>query len=369
MIVPFLDLHASMEPIREELDAAYQRVMAHGWFVRGPELEAFENEYSAFNRVQATVGCSNGLDGLRLALEVAGIGPGDEVLVPANTYIATVLAVMHVGARPVLVDPHARTGLLDPASLFAHCTPKTRAVLPVHLFGHPVNMTELARVAEELNLLIIEDNAQAQGASWMGQPTGSWGLLNATSFYPGKNLGALGDGGAVTTQSLELADRVRSMGNYGSREKYVNTEIGYNMRLDELQAAFLRVKLRHLHRWNRERKAIAGAYDAAFQSLEHVAILPQQPGAEPVHHVYVIRVANRSRLQKMLDAAGVQHLVHYPIPPHRQKACKSLNYKKGAFPVSEQWATELLSLPLWPGMLESQIQSVIRAVTDFATST
>ena len=365
--VPFLDLKAALSPIREELDATYRRVVDSGWFVRGPELEAFESEFSAYNRVKATVGCSNGLDGLRLALEVAGVGPGDEVLVPANTYIASVLAVMHVGARPVLVDPHPETGLLDAATLAAHCSPRTRAVMPVHLFGHPVNMVEVMAVAEELNLVVLEDNAQAQGATWNGRSTGSWGLVNATSFYPGKNLGALGDGGAVTTNSIELAEQARSLGNYGSREKYVNTEAGYNMRLDELQAAFLRVKLRHLDRWNLERQAIAHTYDAAFQSLEGVAILPHRTGAHPVHHLYVVRVANRPRLQQLLDAAGVQHLVHYPIPPHRQEACMSLNYKEGAFPVSERWAAEMVSLPIWPGMREDQIHTVIRAVTDFAS--
>jgi dTDP-4-amino-4,6-dideoxygalactose transaminase len=228
-------------------------------------------------------------------------------------------------------------------------------------------MVEVMAVAEELNLVVLEDNAQAQGATWNGRSTGSWGLVNATSFYPGKNLGALGDGGAVTTNSIELAEQARSLGNYGSREKYVNTEAGYNMRLDELQAAFLRVKLRHLDRWNLERQAIAHTYDAAFQSLEGVAILPHRTGAHPVHHLYVVRVANRPRLQQLLDAAGVQHLVHYPIPPHRQEACMSLNYKEGAFPVSERWAAEMVSLPIWPGMREDQIHTVIRAVTDFAS--
>ena len=363
--VPFLDLGEAHRAIRLDLDDAHRRVLDSGWFVRGPELEAFESEYAEFSGTRFAIGCSNGLDALRLSLEAMEIGPGDEVLIPANTFIASVLAVLHVRAVPVLVDPDPHTGLMDGATLAAHCSPRTRAVMPVHLFGHPVDMEPVMDLAQKRGLHVIEDNAQAQGARWNGRQTGSWGAANATSFYPGKNLGALGDGGAVTTDSERVAAAVRMKGNYGSEEKYVHLEVGYNMRLDELQAAFLRVKLRHLEQWNAERRAIARAYDEAFAPLAGIEVLPNRPGAIPVHHLYVVRVADRLRFQRHLDAAGVQHLVHYPIPPHLQGACAQLNHAVGDFPVAEQWAAELVSLPIWPGMNSGQIETVIQAVTGY----
>ena len=365
MRVPFLDLKASQQAIRKDLDSAHRRVLDAGWYVRGPELEAFEVEYAEFSGTRFAIGCSNGLDALRLSLEAMGIGPGDEVLVPANTFIASVLAVLHVGAVPVLVDPDPQTGLMDGATLEAHCSHRTRAVMPVHLFGHPVDMDPVMNLAKTRGLHIVEDNAQAQGARWNGRPTGSWGEANATSFYPGKNLGALGDGGAVTTNSDRVANAVRVKGNYGSDLKYVHEHNGYNMRLDELQAAFLRVKLRHLERWNAERQAIARTYNEAFSTLPGIEVLPHRPAAFPVHHLYVVRVAERARFQKHLDCEGVQHLVHYPIPPHLQGACAHLNHAEGDFPVAEQWARELVSLPIWPGMESGQIQTVIQAVTGY----
>jgi dTDP-4-amino-4,6-dideoxygalactose transaminase len=364
--VPFLDLRQAHRAIRLDLDEAHRRVLDSGWFVRGPELEAFESEYAQFSGTRFAIGCSNGLDALRLSLEAMKIGPGDEVLVPANTFIASVLAVLQVGAVPVLVDPHPQTGLLDGATLDAHCSPHTRVVMPVHLFGHPVDMDAVMDLAQKRGLHVIEDNAQAHGARWNGRQTGSWGNANATSFYPGKNLGALGDGGAVTTDSEHVAAAIRVKGNYGSGEKYVHHEVGYNMRLDELQAAFLRVKLRHLERWNAERRVIARAYDEAFSQKTGIEGLPERPGAMPVHHLYVVRVADRPRFQQHLSEAGIQHLVHYPIPPHLQGACAQLNHAAGDFPVAERWAGELVSLPIWPGMDSGQIEAVIQVVTGYA---
>ena len=362
MYVPFFDLKVAQESSLLDLRQAFDRVMSSGAFILGAEVERFELQFADFLEVGNAVGVSNGLDALVLALEVLGIGPGDEVIVPSNTYVASVLAVLRVGALPVFSEPHPITGLLDADELHKVMTRKTRALLPVHLFGNPVDMASIMQFAKDHKLWVVEDNAQAVGARWKGRHTGTWGHVNATSFYPTKNLGALGDAGCVTTQDEKWARKVRSLRNYGSSKKYYNELLGYNMRLDELQAAFLTAKLKHLDRWNQERREISERYDAAFGVCEGVELVPVLEGGESVRHLYVCRVKNRPELQAVLDTAGIGHLVHYPIPPHLQPACSSLGKRKGDYPVAEQWAEELISLPLWPGMKQEEIQHVATTV-------
>jgi dTDP-4-amino-4,6-dideoxygalactose transaminase len=299
---------------------------------------------------------SNGLDALVLSLRVLGIGPGDEVIVPSNTYIATALAVSHVGATPVFVEPRMETYNLNPESIPQAITKKTKAIMPVHLYGQACEMDAIMEIAKAHNLYVVEDNAQAHLSSFKGQLTGSFGDVNGTSFYPGKNLGALGDAGAVTTNNEELADRIKTLRNYGSAVKYYNEEIGYNNRLDELQAAFLRVKLNYLQEWTNQRKEIAQWYNEELK-LRNDLVLPYvHENADHVYHLYVVRTSNREKLQQELTEKGVQTMIHYPVPPHLQKAYKHLGYKEGDFPIAEEIARTCLSLPVWPGMKENEVE-------------
>ena len=345
--------------------AALARVYDSAWYVLGDEVAAFEREYAAFNRVPYAVGVANGLDALALALRVLGVGPGDEVLVPANTYIATWLAVTHVGARPVPVEPDPATSNIDSARLVAACTSRTRAILPVHLYGQACRMPEIMEVARQHGLHVLEDNAQAQGAAFDGQLTGSFGAINATSFYPGKNLGALGDAGAVTTADGRLAAQVQVLRNYGATQKYHNEVIGYNSRLDELQAAVLRVKLGYLPTWTAQRQQIAAWYDQHLAGIDGLRLPEVAPGATHVYHLYVVHHRRRDALQQHLAARGIGTLVHYPVPPHRQPAYAGLGFPAGAFPIAETLAATCLSLPLWPGMGEEHVAAVAAAVRSF----
>ena len=359
MKIPFLSFEGLHAPIKEDLKQAFSNVLDSNWFVMGSQLEAFEKEYAEWNEVNHCIGVSNGLDAIILSLRALGIGPGDEVIVPSNTYIATALAVTNVGATPIFVEPRYETANINPDLIEPAVTSKTKAIIPVHLYGQACEMKAIMDIAERYGLFVVEDNAQAHGATFNGKKTGSWGHINATSFYPGKNLGALGDGGAVTTNNLELADKVRILRNYGSQEKYKNEVLGYNNRLDELQAAFLRVKLRKLDEWTEERNRIAGAYIQGLKDVLGVELFNLADGATSAYHLFVIKTKDRVGLQAQLSKAGVGTLIHYPIPPHLQECYKKLEYKLGDYPVSEGLAQTTLSIPLYIGLTNNDLIHVI----------
>lgn len=364
--VPFLDLQRIHREIREPLEAAFHRVLDSGWFIMGPEVEAFEAEFAQYCGVQHCVGVGNGLDALHLLLRAYGIGQGDEVLVPANTFIATWLAVSQCGAIPVPVEPRAETHNIDPDALAAAITSRTRAIIPVHLYGQPADMDPINALARRYGLIVIEDAAQAQGAEYKGRRAGSLGNAAATSFYPGKNLGALGDGGAVLTNDASIADKVRLLRNYGSRIKYEHQATGYNTRLDEMQAAFLRVKLVLLDDWNVRRRELANRYTAQLRDAG--LGLPTVPAwADPVWHLYVVRSSRRDALRAHLEKHGVSTVIHYPIPPHRQ-ACYA-GYSSHSLPLTETLANEVLSLPMSPFMTEQEAEYVANSVRIFVRST
>jgi dTDP-4-amino-4,6-dideoxygalactose transaminase len=365
MQVHFLSFQPQHIPIREEVLAAVARVYDSYWYVLGDEVKQFEQEYAAFNNTRHCVGVANGLDALVLSLRVLGIGPGDEVIVPSNTYIATWLAVTQVGATPVGVEPECGTSNLDPVLIEAALTPRTRAIMPVHLYGQACRMTEIMAIARRHDLFVVEDNAQSQGATYDGTLTGSFGHLNGTSFYPGKNLGALGDAGSVTTDDADLALKLRVLRNYGSQQKYYNEVVGYNARLDELQAAVLRTKLPHLPEWTRQRQQVAAWYDQHLAGIAGLTLPTVAAGATHVYHLYVVHTPQREALQQHLTAQGIGTLIHYPVPPHRQQAYASLNLPAGTFPIAEELAATCLSLPMWPGMTEEQVAAVAAAVRVF----
>lgn len=357
MKVPFLDLHAAYLELKDELDGAYRRVMDSGWYILGPEVDAFEAEFAAYCEAAQCIGVASGLDALHLVLRALGIGPGDEVIVPSHTYIATWLAVSQTGATPVPVEPNARTFNIDPARIEEAITPRTRALLPVHLYGQPADLDPIMELARRHGLKVIEDAAQAHGARYKGRRIGGHGDAVAWSFYPGKNLGALGDGGAVTTNDIELAERLRVLRNYGSRVKYVNEIQGYNSRLDPLQAAFLRVKLRHLDDWNVRRQAIAAIYLSRLADTD--LILPDVPSwADPVWHLFVVRHPQRDALQRRLIEAGIDSLIHYPIPPHKQAAYAPTGFATDALPIAARIADEVLSLPMGPQLSHEAVRRV-----------
>lgn len=364
--VPFLELAPAYAELRDDLDAAYHRVMDSGWYLLGDELTHFESEFAAYCEAAHCVGVANGLDALHLILRAFRIGPGDEVIVPTHTFIATWLAVSYAGATPVPVEPDPRTFNLDPARIERAITPKTRAILPVHLYGQPADMDPILALARAHKLKVIEDAAQSHGARYKSRRAGSLADAAAFSFYPAKNLGAIGDGGAITTNDPDLAERLRALRNYGSRQKYHHECLGFNSRLDDLQAAFLRVKLRKLDEWNARRRAVASRYLAALSSIPSLE-LPFVPGyAEPVWHIFAVRDARRpskrDQLQSSLAASGIGTLIHYPIPPHLSGAYSSAGYKPGSFPVAEEIASTELSLPMGPHLSPQQQDSVIDAL-------
>lgn len=345
--------------------AAFTNVFDSKWYILGKAVEQFETEYAAFNQVQRCIGVSNGLDALHLCLKALDIGPGDEVIVPSNTYIATVLAASYVGATPVFVEPDDATFNIDPALIEAAITPRTKAIMPVHLYGQCCQMDEIMELANKHGIHVIEDNAQSQGATYNGKLTGSFGIVNGTSFYPGKNLGALGDAGAITTDDATIAAKIGALRNYGSQKKYYNETVGFNMRLDELQAAFLSVKLKHLQKWTVERQQIAQWYDAALQGIGDIVTPAIAPAATHVYHLYVIRTKHRDALQQHLQQQGIGTLIHYPIPPHLQQAYQHLGYQKGDFPIAEAMANTCLSIPMFPGLHQQQVQQVASAIQSF----
>jgi dTDP-4-amino-4,6-dideoxygalactose transaminase len=356
--IPFLNFEPMHKLIRSEIMQSFQDVYDANWFVMGKKLEAFEKEYAAFNDTKFSIGVSNGLDALHLALKALNVTKGDEVIVPSNTYIATALAASYVGATPVFVEPDPNTYNINPANIEAAITSKTKVIMPVHLYGQACDMDAIMTIAKKHNLFVVEDNAQAHGATFNGKITGSFGNANGTSFYPGKNLGALGDAGAVTTNDETIAKKIAMLRNYGSEKKYHNEEIGFNMRLDEVQAGFLSVKLKHLNEWTKQRKEIAKQYNEALKNVGDLVLPSVHANATHVYHLYVIKTKNRDGLQKHLSENGIGTLIHYPIPPHLQKAYQSLGLKKGSFPIAEELADNCLSLPIWPGMTLDQVNTV-----------
>jgi dTDP-4-amino-4,6-dideoxygalactose transaminase len=361
-MIPFLDMKSAYAELKPELDAAYARVMESGWFVLGKEVEAFEAEYAAFCGTRHCVGLGNGLEALEFVLRAWDLGPGEEVIVPSNTYIATWLAVTAVGATVVPVEPTPDGPNIDPERIAEAITPRTRAIMPVHLYGEPADMDAIMALAAKHGLKVVEDVAQAQGSRVRGRRAGSLGDAGAHSFFPTKNIGAFGDGGAVTTDDPALADRLRVLRNYGSRVKYVNIERGYNSRLDELQAALLRVKLTVLDAWNDRRRRIAARYDDKLAGIAGLG-LPRAPQwAEPVWHLYVVRTPRRAELVKALDQAGIGSLIHYPIPPHLQQAYADLGQGRDTYPLAEKLADTVLSLPMGPHLPESAVDEIAQVV-------
>jgi dTDP-4-amino-4,6-dideoxygalactose transaminase len=358
MNVPFLDVGAAYSELRSEIDGAVGRVLLSGHYLLGEELHKFEEEFAAYCGTKHCIGVANGLDAIHLILRAAGIGPGDEVIVPSNTYIATWLAVTYAGAKPAPVEPDAVSYNIDPALIEKAVTPRTKAIIAVHLYGQPADMDKINEIANRHGLLVVEDAAQAHGARYKGSRAGGLAHAAAFSFYPAKNLGALGDAGAVTTNDDTIAANVRSLRNYGSEKKYQHDLKGFNSRLDELQAAVLRVKLRHLDRWNARRREIAASYIENLASLK--LTLPSLTREnESSWHLFVIRTQNRDQLQRRLAEKNVGTLIHYPLPPHLQDAYREFNLARGTFPIAESMASEVLSLPIGPHLLTEQLDHVI----------
>ena len=365
MKIPFLNLKQINEPFEKEFELAFQDFIQSGWYILGDKVSTFEQEYCTFNKVQHTIGVANGLEALILCLKVLDIGIGDEVIVPSNTYIASWLAISYVGATPIPVEPRIESYNINPELIEAAITSKTKAIMPVHLYGQICEMEAIMAIAKKYNLYVIEDNAQSQGATYKGKITGSWGHCNGTSFYPGKNLGALGDGGAVTTNDADLARRVSVIRNYGSEKKYFNEVKGINSRLDELQAAFLLIKLKKLTEDNAKRVEAAKLYDELLAGVGDL-VLPQiAQDATSVFHLYVIRSKRRDELQAYLSENSVGTMIHYPIPPHLQQAYEDLGYKKGDFPIAEEIAGTGLSLPVSPYVTKNQIKKIATLIKYF----
>jgi dTDP-4-amino-4,6-dideoxygalactose transaminase len=360
-MIPVTDLSRAHAEIRAQLDAAYRRVLDRNWFILGPEVEAFEQEFAKACGTRFAVGCASGTDAIALALRAVGVGPGDEVIMPAMTATPTAGGIVAAGATPVFadVDPHTRT--LDPASVEAAITPRTRALLPVHLYGRPADMDALGKIATRHNLLLVEDAAQAHGARWKGRPAGSLGAAGCFSFYPTKNLGALGDGGAVTTDDPALAERLRRLRNHGQSTRYRHEEHSVNSRLDELQAALLAAKLPHLDRWNGERRAQAERYRSLLAEAP-VRLPPADDEAESCWHLFVVESDGRDALRERLKAAGIGTDVHYPMSVHLQPAYAAYGHGTGSLPVSERLAQTALTLPLFPGLTAEEQDRVACAI-------
>lgn len=357
-MIPFLDLGAAYKELQSEIESVVLASLRSGWYIGGEDVETFESEYSAYCEANHCVAVANGLDALHLALLALEVKPGDEVIVPSNTFIATWLAVSQCGAIPVPVEPDPDTYNIDPWQIESAITAKTKVILPVHLYGQPADMDPILAIARKHGLRVLEDAAQAHGARYKGKRIGSHGDAVTWSFYPGKNLGAFGDGGAVTTNNAEIADRIAVLRNYGSRIKYVNEVQGYNSRLDPIQAAALRVKLRKLDEWNARRAKIADSYKNALSGTAFK--LPNVPAwAEPVWHLFVVQCSQRDHLQKSLQEAGISTLIHYPIPPHLQTAYTDLNLRDGQFPIAESIAKHAISLPIGPQLGSQEVQTVI----------
>jgi len=362
--IPLVDLKAQYLSIQDEIDGAIQRVVDSTSFIMGPDVRAFEDEFARFCGVRYAVGVDSGTAALHLAFLTCDIGLGDEVITTPHTFIATIGMLGRVGARPVFVDIDPRTYNMDPAKIEAAITERTKAVMPVHLYGQPAEMDLILEIADKHGLKVIEDAAQAHGAEYKGRRAGSMGHVAIFSFYPGKNLGAYGDAGAVVTDDGEIAEKVRLLRNHGRRDKYEHLLQGFNYRIDTLQAAILRAKLAHLEEWNEARRRRAAAYRGLLGDLD--LVLPYEPEhVRAVYHLFVVRLQERDALAKYLRERGISTGIHYPIPLHLQPACRHLGYKEGDFPITEECARQVLSLPMYPELTQAQIQEVVRAIKEF----
>ena len=364
MKIPFVSFLPMEKELNEDIRNAFERVFNCSWYIEGKEDEAFEQAFAKYCGTDYCVGCGNGLDALMLALKALGVGAGDEVIVPSNTYIATALAVTYVGATPVFVEPDINTFLIDPSLIEVAITNKTKAIMPVHLYGQACDMDSIMDIAKKHNLYVVEDCAQAHGATYKGKRVGSFGDVAGFSFYPGKNLGALGDAGAAVTNSKEIADKIRALGNYGSDYKYHHIDKGNNSRLDEMQASFLSAKLPHLDRMNEERRRIAKMYSVGITNPKVITPVVKD-SCVPVWHIYGVRCAERDALEKFLNEKGIGTNKHYPIPMHMQECYKDLGIAKGALPIAEEISATELSLPMYYGMKDEEIQYVIDAINAF----
>ncbi len=365
MKIPFLSFEKMNADVKQATLASFEQFFDSAWYVLGEQVKQFEKDYASFNKTEHAIGVANGLDALIIALKTLNIGEGDEVIVPSNTYIASWLAVSYVGATPVPVEPRMETYNINPDKIESKITKRTKAIMPVHLYGQSCEMDAVMAIAKKHNLYIVEDNAQSQGALYNGKQTGSFGDINATSFYPGKNLGAYGDAGALTTNNEALSQRARVIRNYGSEKKYYNQELGINSRLDEVQAGFLSIKLNYLPNWNVERNTIAKWYFEALSGTKNLVLPVIAGNATSVFHLFVIRTDNRNQLQDFLTEKGIGSLIHYPVPPHLQQAYHNLHYKEGDFPIAEEIANTCLSLPMFPGMTAGQVDYICNTIKQF----
>ena len=365
MNIPFFSFEKRNQELRAEANETFEQFFDSAWYVLGEYTKAFEKNYARFNQVEHCVGVSTGLDALHLSLKALGIGKHDEVIVPSNTYIATVLAVSYTGATPVFVEPREETANINPELIEAAITQRTKCIMPVHLYGQPCEMDQIMAIANEYGLYVVEDNAQAHGASYNGQLTGSFGHINATSFYPTKNLGALGEAGAVTTNDATLAEKVRTLRNYGSKTRYYNEVVGYNNRIDEFEAAYLSIALKYLIEWTEERRKIAKHYQSLIKSIPSVELLEEANKASSVYHLFVIKTERRDELRHFLQKKGIGTQIHYPVPPHLQRAYRHLNLKPGSFPIAEKLAGSSVSLPIWTGLSEKQIEYTCNVIASF----
>lgn len=364
MAIPFLDLHAAYVELKDEIDAAISRVVSSGYYILGPEVEAFEAEWADYCGTSHAVGVGNGLDALELSLRALGIGEDDEVIVPSHTFVASWLAISAVGAKPVPVEPTPQTYNIDPELMTAAITERTKAIMPVHLYGQPADLDPILAIAREHGLAVVEDAAQAHGARYKGTRIGGHGDVACWSFYPGKNLGALGDAGAITTNNPDLAEKLRLFRNYGSRKKYSHKLKGKNSRLDPIQAAVLRVKLEHLDAWNDRRRAIAEIYRNGLASTS--LTIPVVPNwADPVWHLFVVRCRDRNGLQSRLADAGIGTLIHYPVPPLGQEAYKDCGINPADYPLAHSLADEILSLPIGPHLNPRNVEKVMEVVRNW----
>ncbi len=363
--IPFLTMEPMHQEIRSQLDAAYQRVAGSSWFIQGKECAAFEQEFAEYIGAGHCIGVANGLDAIYLILKAFGIGASDEVLIPSNTFIATALAVSYTGASPVFVEPRIEDYNIDVSRIEAHITSRTKAIIAVHLQGRPADMDAVWVIAKKYGLWVFEDAAQAHGSQYKGRMAGSLSDAAAFSFYPGKNLGALGDGGCVTTNNKAMADKVRALGNYGSDYKYHHIYKGANSRLDEMQAAFLRVKLKYLHKWNERRREIAAMYLEGIKNPQVQLPPASTPNYMHIYHIFAIRCNRRDELEAYLSGYGIGTGKHYPVPIHRQQAYADLHIPKGALPVAEEISRTELSIPIYYGLSEGEVAYIIQAVNNF----
>ena len=360
--IPLVDLAAQHREVADDISRGFSQVIENTSFILGPDVRLFEQEFAAFSGTPHCVGVANGTDALEVALRALGIGPGDEVIVPVNSFIATAFAVTRAGATPVLVDCDPQYYLIDVDQTAEQITSRTRAIIPVHLYGQMAPMEQLQNIAKDAGVLLIEDAAQAQGARRNGSGIGTMAVAAGTSFYPGKNLGVYGDAGAVLTASDDLARQLRAQGNYGSEVKYDHRQLGFNSRLDTLQAVVLRAKLRHLERWNEARRNAAARYDELLKSIACAVRPATMAGNEHIFHLYVVRVPRRDEVLRALHEAGIGAAIHYPVPMHLQEAFVALGHKHGDFPVAEKVSAEIISLPLFPQITAGQQERVVEAL-------